>query len=118
MDYDLVNYILDGHEVVPEPNLLKWAEWYEHADRTVRQTHTERFMVSTVFLGIDTGWGKGPPICFETMVFTRGDDATPDQIDEQWRYATWSDAEAGHAATLKRVIKWEQENPVVEEVTE
>lgn len=107
------NYILDGHEVVPEPHLLKWAQWFETADRIVRHTHTERFLISTVFLGLDYSWGKGPPITFETMVFARDDgnaSSVPDEIDQQWRYSTWSDAEAGHEATLKRVIAYEREH--------
>lgn len=109
-------YILEGHDPVPEPDLLKWARWFETAERTVRHTHTERFLVSTVFLGFDYGFGKGPPICFETMVFGRNDIEVPDEIEEQWRYATWDDAEAGHTTTLRRVIKWEQEHPAVAEM--
>jgi hypothetical protein len=31
-----------GGEPVPEPDFMRWAEWFEHADRT-----------STVFLGLD-----------------------------------------------------------------
>lgn len=30
-------YILDGQEVVMEPDLMKWAEWLETANRTVRK---------------------------------------------------------------------------------
>lgn len=106
-------YILDGHEPVAEPDLIKWAQWFEEADRIVRQTHTEHFMVSTVFLGVDHGWGKGPPICFETMVFQRHDGPVPDEIESEFhRYATWSDAEAGHETCLKRVISYEREHAI------
>ena len=53
--------------------------------------------ISTVFLGIDYGWGAGPPLLFETMVFER--EAAIKEIFgrlmpvhndvEQWRYASW-----------------------------
>lgn len=52
--------------------------------------------VSTIFLCIDHGWGEGPPIIFETMVFGGPLD------QEQWRYSTEAQALAGHA----RAIKW------------
>ena len=51
--------------------------------------------VSTVFLGIDHSFGHGPPVLFETMVF-----GGP-RNDEQWRYCTWDEAAAGHAAVVE-----------------
>lgn len=51
--------------------------------------------VSTVFLGLDHNlMGRGPPLVFETMVFG------PYGGDEQWRYSTWEEAEAGHAEVV------------------
>jgi hypothetical protein len=37
-----LQYILNGHELVPEPDFMRWSELFEHADRT-----------NTVFLGLD-----------------------------------------------------------------
>jgi hypothetical protein len=53
--------------------------------------------VSTVFVGFNSRITNGPPLVFETMTFggPRG--------GVQYRYSTWDDAEAGHAAELKRV---------------
>lgn len=79
----------------PEPcaDLLTWAKWMKEADRHVAKTTLpDGRRVSTVFLGLDHGWGKGPPILFETMVFK----------EETWegdvckRYATKHDALVGH----------------------
>lgn len=65
-------YILVGHEAVPEPDLLKWAKWFETAERIIDVTYvTPKVRVSTVFLGLDHGFGDGPPVLFETMVFRR-----------------------------------------------
>jgi len=71
----------------------------EAAGRRVARTDVrEGVWVSTVFLGIDHNYsGTGPPILFETMVNRRG------EWDEQARYATWDEAEAGHAAVAARV---------------
>ena len=33
------NYILDGHKPVLEPDLMKWAMWFEAADRHVNRTY-------------------------------------------------------------------------------
>jgi hypothetical protein len=86
------HYILDGQEPVPEPDVLRWARWFESADRVVAKTVVEGQEVSTVFLGLDHQWGIGPPLLFETMVFALG--SSLDQRCE--RYATWADAVAGH----------------------
>jgi hypothetical protein len=43
-------------------------------------------------------WGEGPPILFETMVFRNGSG------DEQERYSSWDDAEAGHKAMCRKVF--------------
>jgi hypothetical protein len=54
--------------------------------------------VSTVFLGLDHALipGDGSPIVFETMVFGGPFD------QEQERYCTWADAEAGHARWVEK----------------
>jgi len=69
-------------------------------DRRVDRTKIGDVSVSTVFLGIDHGWGvSGPPLIFETMVFGGPLD------QEQERYYTWTEAVAGHKAMVKRVRK-------------
>lgn len=48
--------------------------------------------ISTVWLGIDHQFGSGPPLIFESMIFT-----DLDWMDQYCRrYATWGAAKAGH----------------------
>lgn len=90
----------------PFENVLEWAFYFEHSDlRIVKQTrHKERgreFVLSTVWIGVDHSFGDGPPLLYETMVFDLEPPAWNDVIgvrhgDEQVRYATRDEAEAGH----------------------
>lgn len=94
----LEHYILQGQFVVEEPDILKWAEWFGTADRTVGRSEIQGVTVSTVFLGLDHQWGPdGPALLFETMVF--GGDFS----DCQARYTTWEEAERGHALAVQLV---------------
>ena len=99
-------YILDGKTPVLEPDRDKWARWFEKGSHHVARTMTaRRFFISTVFLGIDHQWGKGPPLLFETMVFERSKNTDLDMK----RYSTWDEAEAGHAALVRKwraKLKW------------
>lgn len=103
-------YILDGEDIIPiggemivdgklSPEWEAWAHFLEsHEGRLVAQDWLdEDVMVSTMFLRLDHNFWGGPPMCFETMVFG------PYGGGEMHRYATFSDAFAGHEATLKRV---------------
>ncbi len=91
------NYILDGHTPAREPDIIKWATWFEKANRHVAKTEISKEVeVSTVFLGIDHSFGDGPPQLFETMVFG-------DKLDEYTeRYSTWEEAEEGHKQMVKK----------------
>ena len=91
-------YKLDGHKVVRCENLLEWAHWFETADRCVKLTVQGDVWVSTVFLGLDHGWGEGPPVVFETMVFNPGS-------SDMERYCTWEEAEEGHDRMVMQVFK-------------
>lgn len=91
------HYILIGQTPVPEPDVLTWAAWFGTADRVVFQTEVGASVVSTVFLGLDHRFvGKGPPLIFETMIFTDGECE-----DFQERCSTWLEAEAQHAAAVE-----------------
>ena len=104
-------YVLEDHTPVPCDDLLKWAKWYETHERQVASdevvisvaSHTlprEDYLVrvSTVFLALNHNLsGDGPPLLFETMVFGGEHD------QEQERYGTWEEAEAGHAKWLAKV---------------
>ena len=92
-------YILRGHEVIQVETLEEWGLFMEErGSRTVARTELENnVLVSTVFLGIDHGWGDGIPVLFETMIFGGVHD------QDMWRYCTWDEAVAGHASTVEMV---------------
>jgi len=96
------HYILDGSNIIPV-TLETWREWFSKADRIIARTDVcgGLMVVSTVFLGLDHNcMGSGPPILFETMVFSA---RTGDFLDEQERYTTREEAEAGHKAMCEKV---------------
>jgi hypothetical protein len=113
-------YILDENRQPVAVDLLTWGRWFEEEPdrRRVAETFTELCWVSTIFLGVDHNFiGRGPPILFETMVFDR-----EPQLKEMFgkvreihedidgcRYASWDDAEAGHNAMVRRLLKKEED---------
>jgi len=95
----MMNYILIGHEAVAEPDVMKWAEWFESADRTVARTETDDVQVSTVFLATDHSFGDPPPILFETMVFGGEHDG------DQNRCSTWEESQVMHKDMCQQIFK-------------
>lgn len=63
--------------------------------------------VSTVWLGLNHGFGDSPPLIFETMVF--GDDSLDLSCG---RYSTEDEAKKGHVATVI-VVTLEMTDPVI-----
>lgn len=92
--------ILDGKIVKRCDDLLAWAKWFECANRHVAKDEKKGVRVSTVFLGLNHGFGDAP-LWFETMIFG----GAHDQFQE--RYSTWEEAESGHARAKK--LAFEQE---------
>ncbi len=90
-------YILDGHKLIPCDDLIKWANWFEKANRHVAKTQiTDDIDMSTVFLGLDHSFGGDKPMLFETMVFGG-------KLDQEMeRYSTWEEAEKGHWEWVKK----------------
>jgi hypothetical protein len=85
------HFILDeNHVVQPCDDLMAFARWFEKADRHVARTQIGDALVSTVFLGFDHRYGDGPPILFETMIFS-----SP-LAGYQKRCCTWAEAEQQH----------------------
>jgi hypothetical protein len=81
-------------------DLETWAWAFGKEDRQVGRTEiNERCEVSTVFLGLDHNHGRGEPLLFETMIF-----GGP-LAGEQWRYATWDQAEQGHRKAVVQARK-------------
>jgi hypothetical protein len=92
-----MNYILNKEgDPVAEPDILKWAMWFQTADRIVGHAALRGDVtVSTVFLGVDHNFHGGEPLLFETMIFGGPLDET------QERYATHAAALAGHDRWVK-----------------
>ena len=90
-------YILNGHDAVEEPDLIKWAQWFQIANRTVRKEPVGNVDVYTMFLGLDYSFGGGKPLLFETMVFGGPLDQECD------RCSTWEAAEQMHEKMCDRV---------------
>jgi len=91
------HYILKDKKAVPVDNIIEWATQFESQDRRVAKDTINGVDISTVFLGLDHQYGEGEPLIFETMVFGG-------ELDqEQDRYSTWEQAEAGHKAMIERV---------------
>lgn len=88
-------YILDGHKTRRCNDTVKWAQWFEIADRRVAETMVGDKRVSTVFIGLDHQFGDGPPLIFETMIFGLANDG-----EYQTRCGTWEEAEEMHRAAV------------------
>lgn len=102
-------FILDEAKRVVCVEMMVWARWFETAERHVKLTVTEDHTISTIFLGLNHQWGKGPPLVFETMIFNK-EDGKPSDLDTwQYRYSSWDDAEHGHKAAVRRVLAYEKE---------
>lgn len=94
-------FILDENNNVIPANLMEWAEWLENAGqkKIVQQDYIDDNFISTVFLGLDHGFGmSSEPLIFETMVFS-GNPGKDIYCD---RSTTWKEAVKGH----KRAIQW------------
>jgi hypothetical protein len=99
-----MKYILNPDHSISLADLKTWATWFEDDPeaRNVALTCTERYDVSTVFLGLDHNFtGVGPPILFETMVFPKYGDMNERACE---RYATWDEAVAGHERMVRKTI--------------
>jgi hypothetical protein len=96
---ELSHYILDADNHVIKVDLITWAKWFENfTNRTVAYTEiTSECYVSTVFVGINLSFVVDrPPLVFETMIFG----GPLNQY--QWRYASYDDAQTGHAAAVRK----------------
>lgn len=81
---------------------LEWAAKFEdHEYRRIAVAKLglrseQQIDISTVWLGIDHGWGNGRPVIFETMIFGFDDD-----FEYQERYCTEAEAVEGHARAVQ-----------------
>jgi hypothetical protein len=90
-------WVLDDARNVVRGSMDDWLAMKQDFDNRCRvaSTMVGASHVSTVFLGINYNWlDDEHPVCFETMIFA------PDRSDVIDRYATWAEAEAGHAKAV------------------
>ena len=99
----LINYRLDDTgAVVPEPDLLAWALWFQETDRAVDDTCVtdartgKEIRIATTFLGIARD-DRMPPILWETIVFGGR------MNGEGKRSATLAEAKQAHREFVDRV---------------
>jgi hypothetical protein len=89
------HWILDTRGRPFEVDLMTWGLWFEDARNQIQfATEVGHVRVSTIFLGIDHGFGmSATPILWETMALADGVDDLPqyrcggsrDQAEEQHR---------------------------------
>jgi hypothetical protein len=98
-------YILaeDGKTPIIEPDVIKWARWFEKSNRRVAFDQIGSTEISTVFLGIDHRFHSGgPPILWETMIFHSNFEELQHY---QERYTSWEDAVKGHHRAVLLVME-------------
>lgn len=98
------HYILDEQgNPVPEPDVLKWAAWFQDNRRVLKHDRFGRVLVSTVFLGLDHSFSfeeneVKEPVLWESMIF-KGKHA-----DTQERYTSQRAALEGHQQLVMTVL--------------
>lgn len=98
-------------------SLRQWCKLHDRIEYVrVAEDTIGPYWISTVWLGLDHGWGEGPPMIFETMVFGEpewhdGFEFKNTQIEgrmlrpdfDQRRYSTLREARIGHAELVTEV---------------
>jgi len=100
-DNPMGTYVLNANgKPVPEPDMMKWAIWYEDAkERIIAKTELDGVLISTIFLGLDHNFSEnGPPVLWETMVF-----GGPLNRDASRCAGSREQAEAMHQEFVERV---------------
>jgi hypothetical protein len=103
-----LNWIVDENGIPHQwhGHPVEWSRWMWHEKRVGglaivgRAEWLDGTRVSTVFLGVDMGFGMGPPYFWESMIFgPRYDHDRP-----QHRYHSQREALEGHRTLLAGVI--------------
>lgn len=95
-------YKLDkNNRPIPCKNSNEYMKWEtKNLDKkAIRQQHVDDVYISTVFLGLDHGFGGKNPVLWETMIFG----GEHDQYQE--RYISYQDALEGHYIAVQLVKK-------------
>ncbi len=104
-------YILDENkQPVKTEDFKEWLNILNEDMRRVAFDEINDVTISTVFLGIDHGHGKGIPILWETMCFSTNQDYN----DYQERYTSHEDALKGHQECVEAI---KANKPLIERKT-
>jgi len=87
-------YDQKGNEITLE----EWAIALK--DNSIKKNTVGKYVVSTIYLGLDHNFGEGKPLIFETMVFEEGEE----EVDVE-RYETVEQAKEGHERFVKKYKK-------------
>ena len=96
-------YDRQGNELADNmAGIMEWGKLREDPNykRIAETTLPDGTWISTVWIGIDHQFGKGPPLIFESMAFESKDNLDECECD---RYSTEAEALAGHEAMVKRM---------------
>lgn len=89
-------YVLRGRLAVPVETIEEWGEMFASRDRIVAVEQLGRYVISTVFLGVDHNLFGELPILFETMIFGGA--------EYQERCGTWEEAIDMHERAVAHVM--------------
>jgi hypothetical protein len=93
---------LDENKRVIPCSIYEFDHQMEHPEtRRIGRDRLGPYLVSTVFLVLDHGFGEGH-LFFETMIFSEKTEKSV-AFDSQWRYATYKEALEGHWAVVRLV---------------
>ena len=84
---------------------LEWVALLENRDYVMvgKTTVNDRYLISTIWLGLNHNFFGGPPLIFETMIFDKTNDGRPHEDIEMMRYATEKEALEGHEQMVQLV---------------
>ena len=105
------HYILNGNNEVIEVEYEEYAIWMaEKGNKIIKQEDSNGFWVSTVFLGIDHGYGDIQ--IFETMIF-----GLEGESEYQERCATYKEALVMHDRAILYTMSKATDNMKIWEIT-
>ena len=110
-------YMETDDGVYEEIDLEDYAEYIkEH--KVIQQDKVGHLFISTVWLGLDHGYGDEEPQIYETMIFDNNEESPsyPDQY--QVRYSRWKSALKNHRRILELVQAFVSSSITAEELEE
>ena len=95
MSFEPEYYNIDGEPI----DMMTWAKLFGMTEyKIVERTIVNKYLISTVWLGLNHNIWDGPPLIFETMVFYN-----TGQDDYMERYSTLEQAKQGHIRIVNMV---------------